>query len=185
MTASSPLSGVAARYAGALFDLCDSAQKVKTVEADLDGIGQSLKDSPDFMRLIQSPVFSADEQVGAIDAILKKGGVGELTGNFIRVVAKNRRLFALPGMVEAFKTMAAEARGEVSAEVTSAIKLTAEDRDALKAALKDKVGKNVALNETVDPSILGGLIVKVGSRMIDTSIRTKLTSLKMMMKEVG
>ena len=108
-----------------------------------------------------------------------------MTANFIRVVAQNRRLFVLPAIIESFRRMAADARGEVAGDVTSAVKLTAAQLKELKAALKAKVGKDVALNEIVDPSVLGGLIVKVGSQMIDTSIRTKLTSLKMMMKEVG
>ena len=111
--------------------------------------------------------------------------MGDLTANFIRVVASNRRLFVLPTMIDSFRDMVAESRGEVAGDVTSAKKLTAEQRKELKAALKAKIGKDVTLHEIVDPSILGGLIVKVGSRMIDTSIRTKLNSLKTMMKEVG
>lgn len=185
MSASSPLSGVADRYAGAFFDLCTSAAKIKSAESDLSALEKALNESADFMRFVRSPVFSTDDQVRAIDAILTKANMSEMTANFIRVVARNRRLFVLPAMIEAFRTMAAEARGEVSGDVTSAVKLTAEQRTELQAALKAKIGKDVALNETVDPSILGGLIVKVGSRMIDTSIRTKLNSLKIMMKEVG
>lgn len=185
MTASSPLSGVADRYAGALFELCDSAAKIKAAEKDLDGLEEMLSQSTDFVRLIKSPVFSSDDQVKAIDAILKKSKIGALTANFIRVAAKNRRLFVLPTMIDSFRAMAAESRGEVAGDVTSAQKLTAGQRKELKAALKAKIGKDVTLHEIVDPSILGGLIVKVGSRMIDTSIRTKLNSLKTMMKEVG
>lgn len=185
MTVSSPLSGVADRYAGALFELCTSAAAVQTAEKDLAGLEKALAESTDLMRLVKSPVFSTDDQAKAIDAILAKSGMAELTANFIRVVARNRRLFVLQAIIEAFRAMAAAARGEIAGDVTSAVKLTADQRKDLKAALKAKIGKDVALNETVDPSILGGLIVKVGSRMIDTSIRTKLNSLKTMMKEVG
>lgn len=185
MTASSPLSGVADRYASALFELCTSAAKIKAAEKDLDGLEKALAESTDLTRLIKSPVFASDEQVKAIDAILKKSKMGNLTANFIRVVARNRRLFVLPTMIDSFRAMAADARGEVAGDVTSAQKLTADQRKELKAALKAKIGKDVTLHEIVEPSILGGLIVKVGSRMIDTSIRTKLNSLKTMMKEVG
>lgn len=185
MTASSPLSGVADRYAGALFELCTTAAKIKATEKDLNALDASLGDSEDLTRLIKSPVFSTDDQVRAIDALLAKAKISDMTANFIRVVARNRRLFVLPAIISSFRRMAADARGEVAGDVTSAVKLTAAQRKELQAALKAKVGKDVALNEIVDPSILGGLIVKVGSQMIDTSIRTKLTSLKMMMKEVG
>lgn len=185
MTASSPLSGVAERYASALFELCTSAAKIKAAEKDLNNFDKALAESADLTRLVRSPVFSTDEQYNAINAVLEKAGLGDMVANFIRVVAKNRRLFVLPTMIEAFRRMAAESRGEVSADVTSAVKLSAEQVKDLKAALKDKIGKDVVLNEIVDPSILGGLTVKLGSQMIDTSIRTKLTSLKTMMKEVG
>jgi len=185
VTASSPLSGVADRYAGALFELCTTAAKIKATEKDLDALDKSLSGSEDLTRLIKSPVFSTEDQVRAIDALLAKSKTSDMTANFIRVVAQNRRLFVLPAIIESFRRMAADARGEVAGDVTSAVKLTAAQLKDLKAALKAKVGKDVALNEIVDPSVLGGLIVKVGSQMIDTSIRTKLTSLKMMMKEVG
>jgi len=185
VTASSPLSGVADRYAGALFELCTTAAKIKATEKDLDALDKSLSGSEDLTRLIKSPVFSTEDQVRAINALLAKSKTSDMTANFIRVVAQNRRLFVLPAIIESFRRMAADARGEVAGDVTSAVKLTAAQLKDLKAALKAKVGKDVALNEIVDPSVLGGLIVKVGSQMIDTSIRTKLTSLKMMMKEVG
>ncbi len=185
MAHSSSLSGVANRYATALFELCTSAVAVKAVEKDLAGFEKALDESADLMRLVKSPVFSSDEQSVAVNALMEKAGFSEMTANFIRVVAKNRRLFVLPQMIEAFRVIASQARGEVAGEVVSAIKLTAEQRKELKEALKSKLGKTVALKEIVDPTILGGLVVKVGSQMIDTSIRTKLTSLKMMMKEVG
>lgn len=185
MTASSPLSGVAERYASALFELCGSAAKIKAAEKDLNSFDDLIKGSDDLNRLIKSPVFSKDDQIKAIDAVLAKTKLGDMVANFIRVVAHNRRLFVLPTMIDSFRRLAAESRGETSADVTSAQKLTKDQVKDLKEALKAKIGKDVILNESVDPSILGGLTVKVGSQMIDTSIRTKLNSLKTLMKEVG
>ncbi|RVD34140.1 F0F1 ATP synthase subunit delta, partial [Mesorhizobium sp. M4A.F.Ca.ET.020.02.1.1] len=136
-------------------------------------------------RLINSPVFSSEDQAKAIAAIVAKAKLGGLAGNFLRVVAKNRRLFAVPGMIKAFRRIAADHRGEASAEVTSAHALTAAQETELKAALKGVAGKDVAITVTVDPSLLGGLVVKMGSRQIDTSLKTKLNSLKLALKEVG
>lgn len=155
------------------------------VEADLNGFEALLAGSADLTRLINSPVFSSEDQAKAIAAIADKAGITGLTGNFLRVVAKNRRLFAVPGMIKAFRQIAAEARGEAAAEVTSAHELTAAQRTELKAALKSVAGKDVAISVTVDPSLLGGLVVKMGSRQIDTSLKTKLNSLKLALKEVG
>ncbi|MGQ3036156.1 MAG: ATP synthase F1 subunit delta, partial [Neoaquamicrobium sediminum] len=121
----------------------------------------------------------------AISAIVDKAKITGLTGNFLRVVARNRRLFAVPGMIRAFRRIAAEARGEVAAEVSSAHELTAAQRSELTAALKTVAGKDVAVNLTVDPTLLGGMVVKMGSRQIDTSLKTKLASLKLALKEVG
>ena len=164
---SSPISAVAERYASSLFELAQQANSVAKVESDLNDFEAMLKDSADLSRLINSPVFSSD------------------AGNFLRVVAKNRRLFAVPGMIQAFRRIAAEHRGETAAEVTSAHALTAAQQTELKAALKSVAGKDVAITITVDPSLLGGLIVKMGSRQIDTSLKTKLNSLKLALKEVG
>ena len=182
---SSPVSAVAQRYARSLFDLANDAKAVAKVESDLTSFEKMLGSSPDLERLIQSPVFSAKDQVKAIGAIADKAKIGGLVGNFLRVVAGNRRLFALPGIITAFRRIAAEARGEVSAEVTSAYALTAAQQTELKATLKSVAGKDVAINVTVDPALLGGLIVKMGSRQIDTSLQTKLNSLKLALKEVG
>jgi F-type H+-transporting ATPase subunit delta len=135
--------------------------------------------------LIKSPVFSAEDQLKAISAIADRAKISGLVGNFLRVVAKNRRLFAIPGMIRAFRRIAAEARGEVSAEVTSAHALTPAQETELKAALKSVAGKDVSIAVIVDPSLLGGLVVKMGSRQIDTSLKTKLNSLKLALKEVG
>lgn len=182
---SSPISAVAERYASSLFELAQQANSVAKVESDLNDFEAMLKDSADLSRLINSPVFSSDEQAKAIDAIVARAKIAGLAGNFLRVVAKNRRLFAVPGMIQAFRRIAAEHRGETAAEITSAHALTAAQQTELKAALKSVAGKDVAITITVDPSLLGGLIVKMGSRQIDTSLKTKLNSLKLALKEVG
>ena len=184
-SASGQISGVAERYASALFELAVSEKKIPAVEKDLKRVGALLEGSDDLMRLVKSPVFSADDQVAAIDAILTKAKITGLVGNFIRVVAGNRRLFAVPDMLIAFRQKLAEHRGEVSGQITVAQKLTADQTKQLKTTLKCVVGKDVALDVTVDPSLLGGMIVKIGSRQIDTSIKTKLSSLKFALKEVG
>ncbi len=176
---------MAERYASALFELAESEKQTKQVEKDLKGFEGLLKDSDDLMRLVRSPVFSAEDQLNAVSAILDKAEIGGLAGNFIRVVAQNRRLFAIPGIIRAFRMRLAEARGETTAEVTVARKLSADQSKELKATLKEVAGKDVALDVTVDPSLLGGMIVKLGSRQIDTSLKTKLSSLKLALKEVG
>ncbi len=182
---SSPVSGIAERYAGSLYELAVQSSTVDKVEADLSRFEALLSESDDLARMIKSPVFSAEEQFKAIVAIADKAGISGLVGNFLRVVAQNRRLFAVPSMIKAFRAIAAEERGEVSADVTSAHPLSAAQQDELKATLKGVTGKDVAINAVVDPSLLGGLVVKVGSRQIDTSLRTKLNSLKLALKEVG
>lgn len=182
---SSPISSVAERYAGSLFELAQQANSVAKVEAELNSFAAMLEGSADLSRLIKSPVFSSEDQAKAIAAIADKAGITGLTGNFLRVVAGNRRLFAVPGMIKAFRQIAAEHRGEAAAEVTSAHELTAAQQTELKAALKSVAGKDVAITVTVDPSLLGGLVVKMGSRQIDTSLKTKLNSLKLALKEVG
>jgi F-type H+-transporting ATPase subunit delta len=182
---SSLISGVAQRYAGSLFDLALEAKSLAEVEKNLGEFEALVNGSADLKRLIASPVFSSDDQVKAISAILNKAKIGGLVGNFLRVVAQNRRLFAVPAMIQSFRQIAAEHRGEVTADVTSAHALAAAQETELKATLKSVAGKDVTINVTVDPSILGGLIVKLGSRQIDTSLRTKLSSLKLALKEVG
>ena len=179
------ISGVAERYASSLFELALEAGAVEAVSADLDRFQAMLNESADLQRLVASPVFSADEQVRAVSALSAKAGIGETVTNFLKVVASNRRLFAVAGMIRAYRIIAARHRGEISAEVSSAHALSAAQETELKAALKSVTGKNVTLAVTVDPSILGGLIVKVGSRQIDTSLRTKLSTLKLALKEVG
>jgi F-type H+-transporting ATPase subunit delta len=182
---SSPISGVAERYAGSLYELAAQAKAVSQVEADLGRFEALLAGSADLTRMIRSPVFSSDEQFKAIAAIATKAKITGLVGNFLRVVAQNRRLFAVPAMIKAFRQIAAAERGEVSAEVTSAHALSPAQEKELKAALKGVAGKEISIAVTVDPSLLGGLIVKIGSRQIDTSLKTKLNSLKLALKEVG
>lgn len=179
------VSGVAERYASSLFDLAQEAGSAASVGADLARFQAMIDESEDLRRLIVSPVFSAEDQTKAIAAVAAKAGITGLVANFLKVVASNRRLFAVPGMIKAYRVIAARARGEITADVTSAHALTAAQENELKAALKGVTGKDVAISVTVDPSILGGLIVKVGSRQIDTSLRTKLSTLKLALKEVG
>jgi F-type H+-transporting ATPase subunit delta len=178
-------SGVAGRYATALLELAKEEKALDAVEADLLRFNEALGASEDLARLVKSPVFSAGEQARALEAVLGKLGIEGLTRNFLLLVARNRRLFAIPGMITAFRAMLARERGETSASVIAATKLTEGQVTALKQALQAALGKEVMLDERVDPSLLGGLIVKVGSRMIDTSLRTRLNSLKVAMKEVG
>ncbi|MFM1816654.1 MAG: hypothetical protein RLZ98_3349 [Pseudomonadota bacterium] len=178
------MASVAGRYASALFDLATEQNQTVAVERDLTSFQALLEESEDLRRLVRSPVFSTDEQSKAIAAIVDKAGAGELTSNFLRLIARNRRLFALPDMIRAYRSMAARARGEVDADVASAVPLTEQQLIQLTDTLKAAVGKDVKIHTRVDPSLLGGLVVKVGSRMIDSSLATKLNSLKTRMKEV-
>jgi F-type H+-transporting ATPase subunit delta len=173
------------RYATALFELALESDAMDKVEADFDGFDRMLGDSPDLLRLVRSPVYSADEQTRALGAVLESAGAATLTTNFLKLVARNRRLFAIREMIAAFRKLVAGARGEVSAEVISAHELKPEQVQALKAELRAAESRDVKLTQRVDPTILGGLIVKVGSRMIDNSLRTKLQSLKVAMKGTG
>ncbi|CDZ41874.1 ATP synthase F1, delta subunit [Neorhizobium galegae bv. officinalis] len=179
------ISGVAERYASSLFELSLEAGSIDKVGADLDRFQALLDESEDLRRLVASPVFSAEDQQNAVIAVAQKAGISGLVANFLKVVAGNRRLFAIPGMIRAFRQIAAEHRGEITAEVTSAHALSQAQENELKSALKGVTGKDVTIAVTIDPSILGGLIVKVGSRQIDTSLRTKLSTLKLALKEVG
>jgi F-type H+-transporting ATPase subunit delta len=178
-------SGVAGRYATALFELALEEEALEQVAADLNRFGEALDAFDDLARMVKSPAFSAAEQGRALAAILEELKIEGLTRNFLLLVAKNRRLFATPDMLRAFRAMLARHRGEVSATVTAASKLTESQVTALKQALKAALGKDIMLEEKVDAGLLGGLVVKVGSRMVDTSLRTKLNSLKVAMKEVG
>lgn len=181
----SSVSGVSGRYATALFELARDEKSVDAVSADLDRFEAMLKDSADLSRLVRSPVFAADAQQKALRAILAKAEIGGITANFLNVLTANRRLFAVADVIRAFRALVAKFKGEATAEVTVAEQLNDKNLDALKAALKSVTGKDVALNVKVDPAIIGGLIVKIGSRMVDSSLRTKLNSIKNAMKEAG
>ena len=182
---SSSVSGVAERYAFALFDLAREQSQIAPIEAQLRAVSALLGESPDLRRLIRSPVFSAEEQERAIGAVADRAGIRGLVGNFLRLVARNRRLFALPGIIQGFSDLAARHRGEVSAEVTSAHPLSPDHVAGLRAVLRERLGSEVTLLTRVDPAILGGLVVRVGSRMIDTSLRTRLMTVRTQLKEVG
>lgn len=179
------VSGVAGRYATALFELGAENSALEQIEADLNRFGEAMDASEDLLRLVKSPMFSAEEQARALEAILEELKIEGLTRNFLLLVAKNRRLFATRDMIGAFRALLAAHRGEMSATVTAASALNDTQITALKQALKAALGKDVMLDQRVDPSLIGGLTVKVGSRMIDTSLRTKLTRLQHAMKEVG
>ena len=155
------------------------------VKQDMDKLSAMLDESEDLRRTVRSPAFSVEDQARAMEAILSRVGASAITMNFIRLVSRNRRLFAVQDMIKIFNVLEASARGEVQADVMSATPLTDAQIASLKQTLKASIGKDVNLVSKIDPSLLGGLIVKIGSRMIDTSLRTKLSTLKMRMKEVG
>jgi F-type H+-transporting ATPase subunit delta len=182
---SSQTSGIAERYATALFDLAEDDHALAELEADVGRFATLHDQSDDLQAFIRSPVYRAEEQVRVIEAVLKQSGIGGLVANFFKVVARNRRLDAAPEIIAAFRRLLAKRRGEVTAEVTSAEPLSDAHVAAIKDALKVSLGKDVTLDARVDPSLIGGLIVKVGSRMVDSSLKTKLSSLKLAMKEVG
>ncbi len=178
-------AGIAGRYATAVFELAKEAKGLSGLEADVAALAQALKDSADLREVIASPVFSRDEQGRAMSALAVRMGLSSTVANTLALMAANRRLFVLPQLLAALGEMIAEEKGEVTAEVTAAAELTKAQAEKLAASLKKTVGKTVKLNTTVDESLIGGLIVKVGSKMIDTSIRSKLASLQNAMKEVG
>jgi F-type H+-transporting ATPase subunit delta len=184
-TDNTSVDGVAGRYASALFDLANENSAVETTESDLVNFQALLDESPDLVRLVRSPVIAADDQARAIAVLLEKAGIGGLTANFLKLVAANRRLFVIQDMIKVYRSLAAKARGEITAEVTSAFALNDEQVASLKETLKASVGKDVTLQSRIDPSILGGLIVKVGSRMIDSSLKTKLQNMKTALSGAG
>lgn len=173
------------RYATALFELAREEDKLDDIASDLDRFLALVDGAPDLKRLVLSPVFTPDEQTRSIAAVLDKAGISGYAASFISLAAQNRRLFAVPDMIVSYKVLLAAHRGEVVAEVTSAEALTQDQIDRIKAALKSSVGHEVRIDTRVDAAILGGLIVKVGSRMLDNSLRTKLQALRVAMKEVG
>jgi F-type H+-transporting ATPase subunit delta len=179
------VSGVSGRYATALFELARDEKSIDAVKADLERFDAMLADSADLKRLVRSPVFSSDAQSRALSAVLDKAGISGISANFLKVLTANRRLFAVGDVIRGFRALVAKFKGEATADITVAEKLSDKNLDALKAALKSVTGKDVSLDVKVDPSIIGGLVVKLGSRMVDSSLRTKLNSIKHAMKEAG
>jgi len=178
------VSGMAGRYANALFELALDNKAVDVVKVDLDRFDALIAESADLTRLVRSPVFDADEQLRALGAILDKAAIGGLAANFLRVITTNRRLFAVRDMIRAYRALVAHHKGEVTAQVTVAEPLNDKNLDALKGALKSVTGgKDIDFDVKIEPAIIGGLIVKVGSRMVDSSLRTKLNAIKIAMKE--
>lgn len=183
---SSSLAGFASRYATALYELADDNSVVDAVAKDLASIKDMVAGSEDLTRVINSPAISRDDQNKAMTAVLEKAGANDLVVKFIGVVASNGRLFALPQIIEIFLADLAARRGEVSAEVVSAVALDAKLEDEVKKAVSSVAGSDkISLSMRVDESLIGGLVVRIGSRMIDTSIKTKLNRLEMTMKGVG
>ena len=178
-------SGLAERYATALFELALEENALDAVAVDMETVGRLIGESADFRRLVESPVFGVDEQVRAVGAVFGSLAIGPLATKFVRLVARNRRLFALPGIVRAFAALVSAHRGEATADVTSAEPLSETHAEALRTALSEARGKVVKLRTSVDPALIGGLVVRLGSRMIDTSLRTKLNGLRTAMKEAG
>jgi F-type H+-transporting ATPase subunit delta len=178
------ISGVAGRYASALFDLARDQRAMDAVGSDLDRFDALLRESPDLQRLVRSPVFTAEEQGKAIGAILDQAGLGGLAGNFIRLVTANRRLFALPDMIRAYRKLVAVAKGIVRAEVRVAEPPSDRVLDDIRAALRDVAKSEVDVDVKVDPALIGGIVVQMGSRMVDASVRTKLNAIRLAMREV-
>jgi len=176
---------IAGRYAQALFELSKEAGGLQALEADTDALGDALKISPEFAAMIASPVIPRDEQSAAVQAVAAKAGVSGLMANTLALMASKGRLFVLPQLVANLKSRIAVEKGEVTADVTSATPLSAAQVTDLIATLKASAGKDIKLNTAVDDSLIGGLIVKLGSTMIDTSVKAKLAALQNAMKEVG
>ncbi|WP_027258088.1 F0F1 ATP synthase subunit delta [Leisingera aquimarina] len=178
-------AGIAARYATAVFDIAEENKALDSLETSINDLAAALADSDDLNSLIQSPLVSRDEQGAAIAAVADKMGLDPVLRNTLALMADKRRLFVVPALLDALRARLAEARGEVTADVVSAKALTKTQSEKLAKTLAERVGKKVTINASVDASIIGGLVVKVGSKMIDSSIRSKLNSLQNAMKEVG
>ena len=177
------VSGMAGRYATALFELAREQNAIDTVKVNLDRFDALVAEIADLARLLRSPVLSADEQGRALSGVLDKVGIDGLAANFLKLVATNRRLFAALDMVKAYRALVAKHKGEVTAEVTVAEKPSEAHLAAIKDALRAVTKKDVQVDVKVDPAIIGGLVVKLGSRMADSSLRTKLNAIKLAMKE--
>lgn len=178
-------SGIAARYATAVFELAKESKELKAIEADIDALDAALGESAELRTLVSSPIYTRDEKSDAIEALAKSMQLSPVMDNTLALMASKRRLSVLPQLVTALREAIAEDKGEVTAEVVSAKALTKAQADKLAKTLKASTGKTVIIKATVDESLIGGLVVKVGSKMIDTSIRSRLNSLQNAMKEVG
>ena len=178
-------ASLAERYAAALFELADEQHQLDAAANDLRELRTMLQESADLDRLLRSPVLSREEQAKAIAALAERAGLSKLTRDFLGVVAGNRRLFAVPAMIDAYLNQLAARRGEVTAEVTTAQPLNETQQSTLGEQLRRAVGRRVTVDLKVDPSLLGGMIVKVGSRMIDGSLKSRLHRLQLAMKGVG
>ncbi|TBN46822.1 F0F1 ATP synthase subunit delta [Paracoccus sediminis] len=176
---------IAGRYAQAVFDIVRDDGGLDDLARQTDDLGAALSDSADLRSLISSPLYTRDDQARAIAALARKMGFSTVLANTLQLMARNRRLFVLPQLVRQLQALIADERGEVTADVTSAVALTDEQQARLRDTLAQKSGKNVKLNTRVDDSLIGGMIVKLGSQMIDSSVRSKLASLQNAMKEVG
>ena len=179
------VGGMAGRYATALFELARDTGTIDEVTTDLDQLAALIAQSPELQGLVRSPVLGAEQQTKAMSIVIERMGITGLAANFVKFVASNRRLFALPDMIRGYKALVAREKGEITAEVTVAETLAERHLGALKEALRSVTGKDVELKIEVNPAIVGGLIVKLGSRMVDSSLRTKLNSIKHAMKEAG
>lgn len=183
MASESPvLTGLAGRYATALYELADEAKALDPVAADLAQLKAAITESADLQRLVASPLVPRDQQAKAVLAIVQKMGLSDLTRRFVGTVARNRRLFQLPAIIDGYAALLAEHRGEVTATVTSAKPLSAPQAESVNAALRAAIGRKVAVSLHVDPKLLGGLKVKVGSRLVDASLASKLQRLQLAMK---
>ena len=175
-------SGLGLRYATAVFELAAEERGLDALASDLAALKKMLAESPELMRLVRSPVLAREQQAKGMEAVLEKAGAAGLTRRLVLLLAQKRRLFALADIIRAFENLLAKHRGEVAAEIPSARALSAEETAELKRTLKDKLGREPKLELHVDPKLLGGLRLKIGSRMIDSSLRTKLDSLRAAMK---
>jgi F-type H+-transporting ATPase subunit delta len=175
-------ASLSGRYATALFELARDTKTIDTVEASLANVRSALEQSSEFARLVASPLVSRKDAAEAVAASAAAMGIDTTTKNFLGVLAENRRLAQLPAIIRAFRSLAADHRGETTAEVISAHPLSASQVDALKQQLRTRIGRDVSIDLSVDPALLGGLVVKIGSQMIDSSIRTRLNTLAHAMK---
>lgn len=177
--------GLAARYASALYDLADEAHKLDAVAGDLSQVAALIDEVPDLKRMIMSPVLSRGVQASAIEAVLVKIETSDLVRRFVGVVAQNRRLRDLPAIITAYLAELAGRRGEIQAEIVSAKQLTKKQSDAVLAQLRAKLGAKVVADQKIDETLIGGLIVKIGSTLIDNSLKSKLARLQLVMKGIG